>query len=254
MRFLFKRFVAPGLLFFSLGLLFSCSTGYQLLETKRTKYAVDQNLVVDSSIIHTYLPYKKELDREMNQVLGHTEVALIKKNDEPESLLSNFFADAIRSQALKQDPTIDFAMPSTKGGIRVDLPKGEIKLSNLFELMPFENELIIFTLKGRDVQELLNFIAASNGQPVSGLRLKIVDKKPIDVLINGKSFNPMQNYRVLTSDYIAGGGDNAAGFKNPVEKKVLGIKVRDALINYVKENHAAGKTINPKLDGRITKS
>ena len=144
-------------------------------------------------------------------------------------------------------------MPSTKGGIRVDVPKGAIKLSNIFELMPFENELVAFTLKGTDVQELINFVAASNGQPIAGIRLKIADKKPVDIFIKGKPFDPQKTYRVLTSDYIAGGGDNALGFKNPVEKKVLGLKVRDALINYVKEIQAAGKTLNPQLDGRITK-
>ncbi|MNT33704.1 Trifunctional nucleotide phosphoesterase protein YfkN precursor [compost metagenome] len=142
-------------------------------------------------------------------------------------------------------------MPSTKGGIRVDVPKGAIKLSNIFELMPFENELIAFTLKGTDVQELINFVAATNGQPVAGIRLKIKNKKPVDVFIKGKPFDPQKTYIVLTSDYIAGGGDNALGFKNPIEKKVLGLKVRQAIINYVKANQAAGKTLNPKLDGRI---
>ncbi|MNL32993.1 hypothetical protein D3C87_1548790 [compost metagenome] len=58
---------------------------------------------------------------------------------------------------------------------------------------------------------------------------------------------------MLTSDYIASGGDNARGFKNPLDKKVLGLKVRDALIGYVKDIEAAGKTINAKLDGRIIK-
>lgn len=248
-----KRSLVRGLTVIAVGLLFSCSSGYQLMKTNRTTYAVDKDLVVDSAVIKTYLPYKKQLEGEMNQVLGYAEVLLTKSNDLPETLLGNFFSDAILQQALKYDPTIDFSIPSTKGGIRADLPKGQIKLSNIFELMPFENELITITLKGNDVQELLNFIAATNGQPVAGLRFKIVDNKPVEVLIKGKPFDPRQTYRVLTSDYIAGGGDNTRGFKNPVEKKVLGLKLRDALINYVKENQAAGKTINPKLDGRISK-
>lgn len=224
------------------------------MKANRAEYVINKDIAADSAIIRTYLPFKKQLDEEMNQVLGYSEVAMIKSNELPETILGNFFSDAILQQALKQDPTIDFAMPSTKGGIRVDLPKGEIKLSNIFELMPFENELVAFTLKGTDVQELINFIAASNGQPVAGIHLKIADRKAVDVLIQGKPFDPQKTYRVLTSDYIAGGGDNVLGFKNPLDKKVLGIKVRDAIIGYIKENQAAGKTINPKLDGRITKN
>lgn len=234
--------------------LLSCSSNYQLVKSNRAEYAINKDVAADSIVIKAYLPYKQQLDAEMNQVIGHSDVLMVKSNDFPESLLSNFFSDAILQQALKSDPTIDFSMPSTKGGIRVDVPKGDIRLSNIFELMPFENELVAFTLKGNDVQQLLNFIAATNGQPVAGLRMKIVDKKPVDVQIKGQPFDSQKTYRVLTSDYIAGGGDNALGFKDPIEKKVIGLKVRDALINYVKETQAAGKTINPKLDGRITKN
>lgn len=250
LKYLFKGSLAVSVL----SLMLSCSSGYKLVKANRAEYAINKDVAADSSVIKTYLPYKKQLDDEMNQVLGYSDVAMIKSNDMPETILGNFFSDAVLQQALKIDPTIDFSMPSTKGGIRVDVPKGEIKLSNIFELMPFENELIAFTLKGTDVQNLLNFIAASNGQPIAGIRLKIVDRKPVDVFIQGKPFDPQKSYRVLTSDYIAGGGDNAMGFKNPIDKKVLGLKVRDAIINYVKDNQAAGKTINPKLDGRITKN
>lgn len=238
----------------ALSLLLSCTSGYKVVKANRAEYAINQTIAVDSSVIKTYLPYKQQLDAEMNQILGYSEVEMTKNNDLPETVLGNFFSDAVLQQALKHDPTIDFSMPSTKGGIRVDLPKGAIKLANIFELMPFENELVAFTIKGADAQELINFIAASNGQPVAGIRLKIVDKKPTEVFIQGKPFDPHKTYRVLTSDYIAGGGDNALGFKNPLEKKILGLKVRDAIIGYVKEVQASGKTINPKLDGRITKN
>lgn len=250
LRYLFKESLAV----LTIALLLSCSSGYKLVKASRSDYHINQEITADSSIIKTYLPYKKQLDQEMGQILGYAEFPLIKNSEVPETLLGNFFADAVLQQALKYDPTIDFAMPSTKGGIRVDLPKGAITRSNIFELMPFENELIVFTLKGTDVQELVNFIAASNGQPVAGIRLKIVDKKPMEVTIGNKAFDPDKTYRVLTSDYIAGGGDNALGFKNPVAKNILGLKVRDALINYVRETKAAGKTINPKLDGRISKN
>lgn len=244
----------PAHFFLLLGLgLASCSSGYKLVKASRADYAIDQAVLPDSTVIKTYQPYKQQLDAEMNQVLGYSEMAMTKNNDQPETVLGNFFSDAVMQQALKYDPSIDFSMPSTKGGIRVGVPKGAIKLSNIFELMPFENELVAFTLKGTDVQELINFIAATNGQPVAGIRLKIVDKKPVEVFIRGKAFDREKTYRVLTSDYIAGGGDNALGFKNPLEKKALGLKVRDALINYVREQGAAGKTINAKLDGRITK-
>lgn len=188
----------------------------------------------------------------MNAILGYSTVALSKTSTGGESLLGNFFSDATLFEAKKIDPLIDFAIPSTNGGLRNDLPLGAISLANVFELMPFENELMVFSLKGEDVQSLLNFIANSGGQPIAGLKLTINDKKPVNALINGRPFDPSKNYRVLTSDYIAGGGDGLNSFKNPVESKVLGLKIRDALIMYIKEKQAAGEKVSSKLDRRVS--
>lgn len=188
----------------------------------------------------------------MNAVIGHSAVALTKKGEDGESLLGNFFADAAFYEAKKIDPAIDFAMPSTNGGLRNDLPLGDISLSNVFELMPFENELLTFDLKGSDVASLIDFIARTGGQPVSGIVMKIADKKAADVMINGKIFDATKKYHVLTSDYIAGGGDGVNSFKDPLSRKVLGLKVRDALITYIKEKQQKGEKINSVLDHRIS--
>ena len=235
-----------------LSLLFSCSTNYTIVQSRRAEYPIQAGGVVDSSVIKKYLPYKLKMDSQMNQVIGYTDVALTKKYVHGESLLGNFFSDAALYEAKLIDPQIDFALPSTNGGLRNDLPLGPLTLSNVFELMPFENEMMIFELKGADVKELIDLIANSGGQPVSGITMKIVDKKAQDILIKGVPFDSTKNYRVLTSDYIAGGGDGVNCFKNPVTRKVVGLKVRDALIKYIKDTQATGKKITSKTDGRIT--
>jgi len=231
----------------------SCASGYQITKSGRAEYKINAELPADSAIIRSYTPYKLKMDAEMSKVIGHSAEVLSKKQSDtlPESPLSNFFADAVMQQAEKMDDKIDFAMPSTKGGLRVDLPKGNITVSNIFELMPFENQLIVFTLRGADVQRLLDFVAVSNGEPVAGLKMVIRDKKPAGVLINGLPFEVSKTYRILTTDYISGGGDNTKGFEQPLDKKVLGLKVRDALMNYVKAAEAEGKMIQAKTDGRI---
>lgn len=233
-------------------LLFACSTSYQVVKSNRTEYSISAAVNPDSSVIRSYLPYKLKMDSQMNAILGYSTVALSKTSTGGESLLGNFFADAALFEAKRIDPTIDFAIPSTNGGLRNDLPLGAISLANVYELMPFENEMMVFNLKGEDVQSLLNFIANSGGQPIAGLKLKISNKKPTEALINGQPFDPSKNYRVLTSDYIAGGGDGLNSFKNPIESKILGLKIRDALIMYIKEKQAAGEQISSKLDRRVS--
>ncbi|WP_449437269.1 hypothetical protein [Pedobacter steynii] len=57
----------------------SCSSGYHLVKTNRAEYNVNKELTVDSSIIKTYLPYKAQLDAEMNKVIGHSAAQMSKK-------------------------------------------------------------------------------------------------------------------------------------------------------------------------------
>jgi len=253
----FFRFRLPVLLpvLLSVLLAFGCSPGFQLSKSNRTGYAIDQKMAVDSAIVRFYLPYKAKMEAEMSQVIGHSAVLMSKKSSDtlPESLLSNFFADAVMREAKKRDPSIDFGMPSTKGGLRVDLPKGDVTVSNIFELMPFENETVVYTLTGRQVMELLDFVASTNGQPVTGISLKIKDLKLLEAKVNGQEIDPDKTYRVLTSDYIGGGGDKVPVFKDIKDRKILGLKIRDALMDYVREMETQGKLLNSSLDGRIVK-
>ena len=247
-----KNRILTVAIFFSL--LGSCTTKYELVKSNREEYKISSDVAVDSTIIKTYLPYKAKLDAEMNEIIGETDVILSKGSSLPESVLGNFFADAVFNQVKKLEPKVDFVFPTTKGGLRNDIGKGQIKVSNIFELMPFENQLVMFNLKGNDVLKVVNYIAASNGQPVSGLKFNIKDKQAENIEINGKAFDKNANYWVVASDYIASGGDDATGFATPISRKNIGLLVRDALLNEVKDFKAAGKSINTKLDGRITKN
>lgn len=242
-----------ALLFLPFALLISCKSHFDLVKANRQQYNINTNVSADSAIIKTYLPYKQKMDAEMNAVIGKTDTVLFKGKG-AESTLGNFFADACLTEGKKIDPNIDFAMPSTNGGLRNSLPKGNLMLSNVFELMPFENELLVLRLKGTDLQEILKFIAQSGGEPVSGITMNIKDKTATAVMIGGKPFDLGKTYSILTSDYIAGGGDDSFGMQHAIEKKVLGLKVRDALIKYIKNQTSEGKIITAKLDGRITKN
>ncbi len=235
-------------------LLSSCASHYQVLKTNRINYSVGQKVAGDSTIIKTYQPYKLQLDAEMSRVIGYTAVDLTSRSTVPESVLGNFFADAVSVQAKKITPNIDLVFPTTKGGLRNDIAKGNITVSNIFELMPFENQLVLFELKGSDTYKVIKFIAATNGQPVAGLTMNIKDRLPENIVVNGKPFDANKTYMVLTSDYIASGGDDAEGFASPISRKNIGLMVRDALLKEVEDLKAAGQNINTKLDGRITKN
>jgi len=234
-------------------LLASCHRYFVPASHQYTQQQIDSTLTPDAAYVEYYQPYRQQLEAEMGRVVGHTDVALTKPGNAPETRLGNFFADALLTEGKKQYPDAEFSF-GTKGGLRIELQKGDITVGNLFELMPFENEMVLLELSGESVQQLAEFIAATGGQPVSGLRMKIGDDKATDIMIAGKPLELSRTYKLITYDYLANGGDNSRGLNNPVSRITLGQKVREALITYVSEQTQAGKHINTQLDERIIRN
>lgn len=232
-------------------LLSGCSAKFSVQKSERALITINNAIESDQHLTSLIAPYKINLDAEMNRVIAKSAHALVKRSPVFESTLGNFFADACLQQARLLNPSIDFAMPSTSGGMRIDLPAGNLILSNIYELMPFENELIVVDIKGSEIMQLVAFILKTGGQPIAGLQIKYKNNTATEVLIKGKPVETEKIYKMLTSDYILGGGDSVQGISNVSNKQVLGLKVRDALVNYLKQETAAGREINVILDGRV---
>jgi len=136
------------------------------------------------------------------------------------------------------------------GGLRYPLPKGPLTVGNVFQLMPFENEMVILELSGNQIDSLFRYIIASEGQPVAGCKI-IKKHKDYQAFINEKPFEISKNYIVVTSDYLADGGDKMSFFKNPITYYRTGILIRDAMIEYIKEFQKENKTLKPNTEERI---
>jgi 2',3'-cyclic-nucleotide 2'-phosphodiesterase (5'-nucleotidase family) len=117
--------------------------------------------------------------------------------------------------------------------------------------MPFENELVVLYLNASSVEKLAKFIVEKGGQPVSSIIIEGRKDSVVSILINNQKLDKLKTYRVLTSDYLANGGDGILAFKEAVKRDNLNIKVRDAIIEYMRAENTAGRTLNPRLDGRV---
>lgn len=187
----------------------------------------------------------------MNRILAQSAQAMEK--GQPESRLGNFVADLCFEQVAGGDHfKADFCVLNN-GGLRSSLPEGAIRLRNVFELMPFDNTLVILDLDGATTVKLLNYIAKLGGVPVANLRMSIMGDVPRDVFIGGRPFDEKNHYRVLTSDYLAGGGDSMEFFKEAGTVVSTGIPVRDAIISFIEESGEKNRVIIANTDGRIIK-
>ncbi|MBI4931896.1 MAG: 5'-nucleotidase C-terminal domain-containing protein [Bacteroidetes bacterium] len=232
-------------------LLASCTTTHSVAKCEDRFISIDSTYKDDSLMLTEIAPYKIKLDATMNEMLAISEQVLLK--DQPEGLLGNFTADVVLSKAKEycnDSCSVDLCVLNN-GGLRNPLPKGNITRGNVFQLMPFENEMIFLTMNGGDVKDLFDFIANKGGMPVAGMTMKIKNNMADEVMIGGKPFDITKSYTVVTSDYLAGGGDNMTFFEKASRKIILGKKLRDAIIEYLQDENKKRNTIKVKKDGRI---
>jgi 2',3'-cyclic-nucleotide 2'-phosphodiesterase (5'-nucleotidase family) len=117
--------------------------------------------------------------------------------------------------------------------------------------MPFDNLIVIQEVKGSIFKQFLLKVADRGGWPLSGLTMKIKEKKPEQIFIDGKPIEDDAIYIIANSDYIANGGDDCEMLK-ALPQLNNGYLLRDALIEFIQQITKQGKPIDWKLEGRVT--
>lgn len=245
------QFLIKVTFFSALFSLFGCSHKTTITKISES-HVVINDLKIDSSIYKVMLPYKKTHDEQMQAVVAKSEDALVKAD--VESTLGNFFCDAViyeTKKLLGKDSSMLAVAIFNKGGLRNSLPKGDITIGNVFELMPFDNEVVLLKLSGAQFKDMCFKIVEKGGIPVGGMRLIMKGSTPTDIFVNGKPFDETKDYWVVTSDYLANGGDSYIFFKDALDRKNLNILLRNMIIEYCNDVTKLNQTIKPKLDGRI---
>jgi 2',3'-cyclic-nucleotide 2'-phosphodiesterase (5'-nucleotidase family) len=243
----------PLLAIASLLLLFagnSCNTVYQSQSLQYKSYRITDTVSKDITALSLMKPYSDNVNKTMNEVVGIAEISLDKK--QPECTLGNFLADAFLTMAQeKYNTKADIALINF-GGIRLtQLPAGNVTNGKIFELMPFDNLLILQKIKGDILLQFLDLVAAKGGWPVAGMTMQIKDKKAVNVTIGGKPIDPASTYTLVNSDFIANGGDNADMLRS-IPQITNGYLMRDAIFDYIKKLKSQGKNITANIENRVT--
>jgi 2',3'-cyclic-nucleotide 2'-phosphodiesterase (5'-nucleotidase family) len=231
-----------------------------------TEAVVDATIRDDPAVdkmLEVYSPKVRALDVVIGKLKGELRKAGIGAGS-----LGNFVTDGIRQEASRKlGKPVDLAVTNGGGLRKAVISEGDIRVRDVFELLPFENALVAVDLTGAQVLDLLR-VAVSHRDAQAGARIKYgtgADKQPemetVRLLVNGqeKEIDPAQIYTVVSIDYLmnrrstkpsATEGDysilRAGKNINPI-----GLTIRDAMIDYVKAETAAGREIRPNLDGRF---
>ena len=240
-------------------LILSCQ-GYKIVDANSSIIDIGKNLQELEFEEIELSKYRDSISKEMDKVIN--ECLITMEVGCPEGLLGDFISDLSMLYVRKNFPENEFSPDFcilNNGGFRSSLNKGLITIGDIFQIMPFDNHLLILEIKGNEMNDLITYIkdkstsniSRKSGVPLSGIRLKISGDKVNRCMISNKMYNPLKTYKVLTTNYLAGGGDNMAFFKN--SRTILNTKLllREVIIKYIEELGENNININAQLDGRV---
>ena len=226
--------------------------GYHVASRQASLTTIDSAAAPADGSVATFLtPYRQKMNKTMNEVLTRSTAQIEKKPvDGP---LNDLLTDALLQQAAQRYGKPVDASHLNYGGIRNNLPAGNITTGSVFEVMPFDNQLVVLTLTGTMLKQLLDHFAKGDKLVVGGLRANVHDGEVQDITFaNGRTWQPNETYTVAMSDYVADGGDNASFLKDAVKRENINYLIRDALIDYFRQQGKTGQPLSPVSDGRIS--
>ncbi len=225
------------------GLILGCKTKQHLVSHEGNYLRVSSDQNEDQVLKNLISPYSETLAIQMEVELGTLEEELVKSK--PSSNLGSWFTDILHEESNKMFyDTIDFALQNF-GGLRISsIPKGPVTVGKIYELMPFDNMLVVLNLPSQAVQTLFDGIAQSGGWPISkSISFEISEeRKAVNVLIHGQPLQKDRIYRVAIPDYVANGGDQTEILKT-YEQENSGVFIRDVVIEHLKDRKEAGLPI-----------
>lgn len=237
-------------------LVVSCGKqNYGISKIEGTKLPITEKQNTNTAIDNFIKPYREHIDKDLSEVLAYSPETLEKSKGEWQTNIGSFLADITLEKSNKiftaREKQIINICLLNHGGIRSIIPKGNVTARTAFEIMPFENSAIVVALNPEQIKEIASYIVTEKKpHPLAGMSFTIDKNNEVkDILVQGKPLQNDKTYYVVTSDYLANGGDNMNFFKKGGQKFDLDYKLRNIVIDYFKEVD----TLKINKDIRITK-
>ena len=227
-------------------------------ETRARLLTVDSSIPDDPEVVKIIAPYEEKV-RELSKVIGRLDGGL-RKTGAGGGSLGNFVTDAIKAQGqAKLGKPIVLAMVNNGGLRKNEIAAGDIRASDIFELLPFENALVAVDVTGVQLAQILQVVTrdAQSGARIQFKwndqnRPEFISGKLVDANGKEQEIDPNQTYTIITIDYLMNLKSGAYAIlqeaKNP---RPLNLTLRDAVMNYVKSETAAGRPIRSVVDNRF---
>lgn len=171
----------------------------------------------------------------------------------PESALSNWFIDILMRKTEQLSGKKVHIGITNFGGIRVDMPQGDIILDDMLSMFPFKNYLAYVEHTGKQIRTILEGMAADRFQVLGGVKVVADGGKLVSVEIDGEPLDDEKVYGMATISFLLTGGDGLSLEENALSVTVYEeVPIIDAVLEHVNAETAAGRPIEYTVDGRVT--
>jgi 2',3'-cyclic-nucleotide 2'-phosphodiesterase (5'-nucleotidase family) len=230
-----------------------CATQTSQIEQAKTVYVtIDPGVVEDAVLSELVGSYTIQLDEQMNEVIGTAAEDLNNNSGTVEFALGNFVADLMLTASIKRfGEPVDLALINARGGLRVPISKGDITVGNVFELMPFDNEVWILQLTGEETQMFFDHCTLTEKMSVAGARYEMNGKSAVAIQIGGDPFQSEKTYLLAVPDFLATGGDGFDFLPDARRVEKLNYLVRDMIIDHIRALNEQSMPVDARLDGRV---
>ncbi|HEY3581157.1 MAG TPA: 5'-nucleotidase C-terminal domain-containing protein [Pyrinomonadaceae bacterium] len=224
---------------------------------RSSQIVIDDSIPADPELEKLLAPYSAKVHA-LSLVIGRLDKPL-KKEPVGAGTLGNFVTDGMRAYAeSKLGKPVDLTIMNAGGLRKNTISEGELRASDVFELLPFENALMVVEINGANLLKLLPPLVRD---AQSGARLQykwndqnrpeFISGKMIDANGHEREIDPNKLYTIVTIDYLLKvGGGAFAVLKEAKSVTPLNITLRDAMMEYVKSETAAGRVIHARVDNR----
>lgn len=170
----------------------------------------------------------------------------------PESELSNWFIDLLMDKTARLAGKKVHIGITNFGGIRVDMPQGQIILDDMLSMFPFRNYLTYIEHTGRQIRAILEEMAATRFEVLGGVKVVADGGKIVSVEIDGEPLDDDKVYGLATISFLLEGGDNLSLAENALSVTVYeDVPIIDAVLEHIKAETEAGRPIEYRTDGRV---
>ena len=235
-----------------------------VLYVKGTSIGINSMEPIDTFTAMWIKPLSDSLNAQMNQIIGFTAEEFrpirskgrISEAQQHNATLARLVSDYTLKGAQEFAHTYQFPLPElavlNHNGLRNAIDSGNITLGAVYEVMPFDNEVVLLVLSGTQMIQLFNYIAQIGGTPLSGGELYLDTQQFVSARINGNAFDSRRSYCIATVDFMQGGGDGFTMLKNPKRSIQTGKFLRDVIIEQMQlEMAKSPQSLKPRNNPRI---